>query len=92
MMAPATAVTATRLGNEVRVEIEMVERLEERLDRLEDTHRQVLAAAYENVAGTNQIHRACLALLDPTDFGGFLEAMVRDVAAILGVEVMRLGL
>lgn len=70
----------------------MVERLEERLDRLEDTHREVLAAAYENVAGTNQVHRACLALLEPTDFGGFLEAMVRDVAAILGVEVMRLGL
>lgn len=70
----------------------LVDRLEERLDRLEDTHREVLAAAYENVAGTNQIHRACLVLLEPTDFCGFLEAMVRDVAAILGVEVIRLGL
>ena len=36
----------------------LVERLEERLDRLEDTHREVIAAAYENVAGTNQVHRA----------------------------------
>lgn len=70
----------------------LVDRLEERLDRLEDTHREVLAAAYENVAGTNQVHRACLALLEPADFGAFLEAMVRDVAAILGVEVIRLGL
>ena len=42
----------------------LVDRLEERLDRLEDTHREVLAAAYENVAGTNQVHRACLALLE----------------------------
>ena len=70
----------------------LVERLEERLDRLEETHREVLAAAYENVAGTNQVHRACLALLDPTDFAGFLRVMTRDVAMILGVEVIRLGL
>lgn len=70
----------------------LVDRLEERLDRLEDTHREVLAAAYENVAGTNQVHRACLALLEPADFAGFLGALVRDVAPILGVEVVRLGL
>jgi len=70
----------------------LVERLEERLDRLEDTHREVLAAAYENVSGTNQVHRACLALLDPVDFAGFLRVLTRDVAMILGVEIIRLGL
>lgn len=70
----------------------LVERLEERLDRLEDTHREVLAAAYENVSGMNQVHRACLALLDPADFAGFLRVLTRDVAMILGVEVIRLGL
>ena len=70
----------------------LVDRLEERLDRLEDTHREVLAAAYENVAGTNQVHRACLALLDPADFAGFLRVLTHDVAMILGVEVIRLGL
>ncbi len=51
----------------------LVDRLEERLDRLEDTHREVLAAAYENVAGMNQVHRACLAVLDPSDFADFLK-------------------
>ena len=70
----------------------LVDRLEERLDRLEDTHREVLAAAYENVAGMNQVHRACLALLEPADFAGFLQVLTRDVAPILGVEVIRLGL
>jgi uncharacterized protein YigA (DUF484 family) len=70
----------------------LVDRLEERLDRLEDTHREVLAAAYDNVAGTNQVHRACLALLEPADFAGFLQVLTRDVAPILGVEVIRLGL
>ena len=69
----------------------LVDRLEERLDRLEDTHREVLAAAYENVAGTNQVHRACLALLEPVDFAGFLRVLTREVAPILAVEVIRLG-
>lgn len=70
----------------------LVERLEERLDRLQDTHREVLAAAYDNVAGMNQVHRACLALLEPPDFEGFLESLTSDVAPILAVEVIRLAL
>lgn len=70
----------------------LVERLEDRLDRLEDTHREVLAAAYENVAGTNQVHRACLALLDAGDFAAFLTALTRDIPATLGVDLIRLAL
>jgi len=70
----------------------LVERLEDRLDRLEDTHREVLAAAYENVAGTNQVHRACLALLDAPDFAGFLTTLTRDLPPTLGVDLIRLGL
>ncbi|MEE9452957.1 MAG: DUF484 family protein [Paracoccaceae bacterium] len=69
-----------------------VERLETRLDRLEDTHRTVIANAYENLAGTNQIHRAILALLDVDDFDGFLHALEHDVANILAVDVIRLCL
>lgn len=83
---------ATAGRNVVDLRGVLVERLEERLDRLEDTHREVLAAAYENVAGMNQVHRACLALLEPRDFGGFLAVMTRDLSMILGVEVIRLGL
>lgn len=70
----------------------LVDRLEDRLDRLEDTHREVLAAAYDNVSGTKQIHRACLALLDAPDFAAFLDALTGTVAGILGVDVIRLGL
>jgi hypothetical protein len=69
-----------------------MERLEQRLDRLEDTHRSVIAAAYENLAGTNQIHRAVLRLLDPLDFEAFLHNLGTDVAAILRVDVIRLVL
>ncbi|MBA3909794.1 MAG: DUF484 domain-containing protein [Rhodobacter sp.] len=69
-----------------------MQRLETRLDRLEDTHRSVIAAAYENLAGTNQVHRATLQLLDPTTFEGFMKALSGDVAQTLRVDVVRLVL
>ncbi len=69
-----------------------MERLEARLDRLEDTHRSVIAAAYENLAGTNQIHRAVLRLLDASRFEVFLRDLSGDVADILRVDAMRLVL
>jgi len=69
-----------------------MERLETRLDRLEDTHRNVIAAAYENLAGTNQMHRAVLRLLEPTDFEDFLTALGTDVAEVLRVDCVRLVL
>ncbi|MCH2094392.1 MAG: DUF484 family protein [Rhodobacteraceae bacterium] len=69
-----------------------MERLEARLDRLEDTHRSVIAAAYENLAGTNQVHRAILRMLDPVDFESFLQDLGGEVANILRVDVVRLVL
>ncbi|MCB2127997.1 MAG: DUF484 family protein [Rhodobacteraceae bacterium] len=69
-----------------------MERLEARLDRLEDTHRSVIAAAYENLAGTNQIHRAILRMLDPIGFEEFLKDLGGEVAQILRVDCVRLVL
>lgn len=69
-----------------------MQRLETRLDRLEDTHRSVISAAYENLAGTNQIHRAILQMLDPPDFGAFLANLSGEVAATLRVDRLRLVL
>lgn len=93
LMRALLAADRSALGrNVVDLRGVLVDRLEERLDRLEDTHREVLAAAYENVAGTNQVHRACLALLEPADFAGFLRVLTREVAPILAVEVIRLGI
>ncbi len=68
-----------------------LERLENRLERLEDTHRSVIAAAYENLAGTNMIHRAVLRILEPTDFTSFLKGLP-EVAEILRVDTLRLVL
>jgi uncharacterized protein YigA (DUF484 family) len=69
-----------------------MERLEARLDRLEDTHRSVIAAAYDNLAGTNQIHRAILKMLEPLGFGDFVANMAGEVAQILRVDLVRLVL
>lgn len=69
-----------------------MKRLETRLERLEDTHRSVIAAAYDNLAGTNQIHRAILQLLDPLDFEDFLALLASEVAATLRVDCVRLVL
>lgn len=67
-------------------------RLEARLERLEDTHRSVIAAAYENLAGTNQVHRAILRMLDPVEFESFLRDLGGDVATILRVDCIKLVL
>jgi uncharacterized protein YigA (DUF484 family) len=67
-----------------------MDRLEARLDRLEDTHRTVIAAAYDNVAGTAQIHRAVLRLLEPQRFETFLRDLAGDVQSILRIDSLRL--
>lgn len=78
--------------NVVDLRGKLVDRLEDRLDRLEETHRNVIAAAYENLAGTQQIHRAVLALLETTDFKAFLTVLAQDISNILSLDVIRLGL
>ncbi|MEM8822901.1 MAG: DUF484 family protein [Pseudomonadota bacterium] len=69
-----------------------MERLEARLERLEDTHRNVIAAAYENLAGTNQVHRCVLKLLECGGLRSMLDMLAGDVADILRIEHIRLVL
>jgi uncharacterized protein YigA (DUF484 family) len=70
----------------------LVDRLEDRLGRLEETHRSVIAAAYENLAGTNQIHRAILAVLECAKLSDFLAVLGRDVPNMLAVDTLRVCL
>ncbi len=69
-----------------------MERLEARLDRLEDTHRNVIAAAYENLAGTNQINRCVLRMLECDGFGHLLDLLAGEMTDILAVRHVRLVL
>lgn len=68
----------------------LIDRLENQLGLLEHTHRDVVAAAYENLAGTHQIHRAVLAIVSPTDFDGFLTAVAEEVVRIMTLDAVRL--
>src|SRR6056297_2928421 len=92
MRALITANDRQMGGNIVDMRGIAMERMETRLDRLEDTHRSVIAAAYENLAGTNQVHRAILSLLDPVAFEPFLRNLGAEVSDILRVDAVRLVL
>ncbi|WP_435231300.1 DUF484 family protein [Pseudopelagicola sp. nBUS_20] len=92
MRALIAANEKTMGGNIVDLRGIAMERLEARLDRLEDTHRSVIAAAYDNLAGTNQVHRAILRMLDPVDFETFLNDLSTEVANVLRVDAVRLVL
>lgn len=78
--------------NIVDLRSRLVQRLDERLEKLEETNRVVIAAAYENLASTNQVHRALLGLLDAADFGTFLRVLDEQVTHTLGIDVVRLGI
>ncbi|MGB0960661.1 MAG: DUF484 family protein [Halocynthiibacter sp.] len=67
-------------------------RLEARLARLEETHRAVIAAAYENLASTNLIHRAVLAMIEPNTFKDFIRNLGNEVAEVMQVDCIRLVL
>jgi uncharacterized protein len=77
-------------GNIVDLRGMAMERLEAQLNRLEETHRAVVAAAYENLASTNQLHRALIRLLDAERFEDFVLDLGGDVAEILRVDSLRL--
>lgn len=68
----------------------LVNRLEKRLDKLESTHRSVIAAAYENLAGTSQIHKAVLSLLEQNRFVDFLRVLTLETPELVAVDCARL--
>ncbi len=89
MRALVAAADARRGDNVIDMRAIAMDRLEARLDRLEDTNRTVIAAAYENLAGTNMVHRAILTLLEPRTLDAFLAALSGPVADTLRVDTLR---
>lgn len=92
MRALIAANDRSKGGNIVDLRGVAMDRLEARLQRLEDTHRSVVAAAYENLAGMNQVHRAVNAFLEPLTFEDFLNCLGNEVVDILRVGKVRLVL
>lgn len=66
--------------------------LEHRLTQLEGTHEEVLAAAYDNLASTNRIHRAVLTVLDAEDWSSFVALLDSEFRDVLNVAAVRLCL
>jgi len=93
LMRALTAANERAMGDNI-VDLRGIamDRLEARLDRLEDTHRSVIGAAHDNLSGMHQVHRAILRMLDPLDFGDFLRDLGGEVAHILRVDQLRLVL
>jgi len=79
-------------GNVVDLRGVAMDRLEARLARLEETHRAVIAAAYENLSSTNQLHRAILKMLDADAFEEFVLSLGGEVAQVLRVDGVALVL
>ncbi len=67
-------------------------RLEAQLTKLQGTHDAVVAAAYENVAATNQMHRAVEAILSAPDFDTLIQILEGELADILQIDAVRLVL
>ena len=63
MRALITADRQKQASNVIDLRSIAMDRMEDRLNKLEDTHRTVVAAAYDNVSSMNQIHRVILAVL-----------------------------
>lgn len=78
--------------NVVDLRDKLVERLEQRLSKLVHANRSVIAAAYENVASTQQVHRAVTRLLEAGDLDDFLRRLTEDVPRMVSIDAVRLCL
>ncbi len=92
MRALVEAAEGEVASNVVDLRAMAMARLETQLAKLQDTHEAVVAAAYENVAATNQIHRAVVAILSAPDFDRFAQVLEGELADILQVAAVRLVL
>lgn len=93
VMRALSAASERRMGaNVIDLRGIAMARLEERLARLEDAHRTVIAAACDNVAGTAQIHRCVLELLEAETLAQLLDLLPAGLSDIVHVSCVRLVL
>lgn len=68
----------------------LVDRLERRLSRLVEAHRDVIEAAWDNLSGMEQAHQAVLALIEADSLAETAEIIETRVAEIFEVDAARL--
>ncbi len=92
MRALVDATDAAHEGRVVDMRGAAMARLETRIGRIETAHQSVIEAAYDNVATTQQVHRALLTMLLPLEFDTFLDTLDTSVADCLRLRAIRLVL
>ena len=63
-----------------------MESLQNKLGNLENTHKSVIAVAYDNLASTKQINRAVLKILEPNNFESFIDVCAGDMVKIMQID------
>lgn len=87
LMESLLTATDIKLGNNV-VDLRHVamSRLTHKLGELEGTHKSVVAAAYQNLLGTKQIHQAVIELMSKNNLDQFVLSLKSDLLKILNVD------
>lgn len=69
----------------------MIERLRQEVIRLTGARDELVTHARDNLTVQNRIHRAVIALLEARSFEHFIETATTDLAVILDVDVVTIG-
>ena len=87
LMDSLLAATDIKLGSNV-VDLRHVamNRLSDKLGELEGTHQSVVAAAYQNLLGTKQIHQAVIQLLGKKSLEDFVMSLNSELLKTLSVD------
>lgn len=87
LMDSLLAATDIKLGSNV-VDLRHVamNRLSDKLGALEGTHQSVVAAAYQNLLGTKQIHQAVIQLLVKKNLEEFVISLKSELLKTLSVD------
>lgn len=87
LMDSLLAATDIELGtNVVDLRHVAMNRLSEKLGELEGTHQSVVAAAYQNLLGTKQIHQAVIQLLSKKSLEDFVMSLNSELLKTLSVD------
>ena len=87
LMDSLLAATDIKLGtNVVDLRHVAMNRLSDKLGELEGTHQSVVAAAYQNLLGTKQIHKAVIQLLGMKSLDEFVISLKSKLLKTLSVD------
>jgi uncharacterized protein len=70
----------------------MLERLRGELQRAQDEHKKLIALSRGNLASQCRVHKATLVLLKATGFEHLLQIVTTDLAVLIDVDVVTLGI